>query len=405
MDKSKVSQIENSSNFFENLQGFSKFQEISSPLWYHPVPQDWCVVVADVEGSTKAIEQGQYKNVNAVGVASIVAVLNVLKPLRVPYVFGGDGATFVCPMQFLEKITSALAFVKKMALEQFELSLRVGFVGIEEIRQAQRDVLIAKYQPSSHFQQAMFSGGGLGFAEKIVKNSALDHPCRQLSAPCADPNLFGGFECRWNEIPSPHGENLTLIVQVLADNIDEQQRLYAQFLKEIQRIYGEDHHHHPLREKLLILASSRRLLSAEAKIKTVLKKKQETFKALLKLKLLCWLGKWLMLRKVKTEHTDWGQYKQQLILNTDYRKFDEILRMVISGTKEQRLELCSILEKAHSQGKIAYGIHVSTGSLITCMVKDYDKDHLHFLDGSNGGYAMAAKKMKEQIKMMVKQSV
>ena len=40
------------------------------------LPLDWWVVIADVIGSIKAIEQGVYKKVNTIGVACIAAVVN-----------------------------------------------------------------------------------------------------------------------------------------------------------------------------------------------------------------------------------------------------------------------------------------------------------------------------------------
>jgi hypothetical protein len=105
-----------------------------------------------------------------------------------------------------------------------------------------------------------------------------------------------------------------------------------------------------------------------------------------------------MAENVKTKNVDWGQYKQNLIANTDYRKFDETLRMIISGTLEQRKQLVAYLEKLHIERKIVYGIHASPAAIITCMIFNYDTDHVHFLDGSNGGYTMAAKEMKRQLK-------
>ena len=91
------------------------------------------------------------------------------------------------------------------------------------------------------------------------------------------------------------------------------------------------------------------------------------------------------------------EYKRNLIINTDYRKFDEVLRMVISGSEQQRQHLRSVLEEYRDRGQIAYGIHAAPSSLITCMVTNYDKDHVHFLDGANGGYAMAARELKRQL--------
>ena len=105
-----------------------------------------------------------------------------------------------------------------------------------------------------------------------------------------------------------------------------------------------------------------------------------------------------MARGAKSETSDWGEYKHNLIVNTDYRKFDELLRMVISGSAAQSQQLRSILEDYQAEGKIAFGIHASPSSLITCIVTDYDKNHVHFLDGANGGYAMATREMKLQLR-------
>jgi hypothetical protein len=104
-----------------------------------------------------------------------------------------------------------------------------------------------------------------------------------------------------------------------------------------------------------------------------------------------------MNKNVQTETTNWGEYKQNLIMNTDYRKFDELLRMVISGTEQQRQALRQYLQSCHDKGELVFGIHASPSSLMTCVVTDYNHDHVHFLDGANGGYAMAAKEIKQQL--------
>jgi len=105
-----------------------------------------------------------------------------------------------------------------------------------------------------------------------------------------------------------------------------------------------------------------------------------------------------MRKEVKIGNADWGRYKQHVISNSDYRKFDELLRMVISGTLEQRQQLRGFLERFRQDRKIVFGIHPAPNALMTCLISNYDTDHVHFLDGSDGGYALAAKEMKEQLK-------
>jgi hypothetical protein len=62
-------------NFFEQIKGFSDFSRIVDAENYFEAPNDWSVVLTDVKGSTKAIEQGRYREVNTLGAASIAVVI------------------------------------------------------------------------------------------------------------------------------------------------------------------------------------------------------------------------------------------------------------------------------------------------------------------------------------------
>lgn len=382
--------------FYESLEGFTDFSCFHQSAWYQPLPDDWCVVITDVRGSTKAIEQGCYKEVNALGVASIVALLNAIKPVSVPYVFGGDGATACFPGSVIDRVKPALVASKKLAMQQFDMDLRIGVVRMHDIRQRGHEVRVAKYQPHADYRQAMFLGDGLGYAEKLIKNPDPNNPYLIRDLASADNTIFTGFECRWNEIPSPHDEIIALLVQVLVENSDEQSRIYAEILNHIDTVYINEAYYHPLREIYLTLTSSFRLLIVEAGIRTAFESSWKRLTYLLKLQLLRIAGIWLMNHNTRTDSTDWGEYKRNLILNSDYRKFDEMLRMVISGSEAQRIALRRILETYRSKGKIIYGIHAARSALITCVVNNYDKDHVHFLDCASGGYAMAAREMKQQ---------
>ncbi|NKB69439.1 MAG: DUF3095 family protein [Candidatus Latescibacteria bacterium] len=83
--------------------------------------------------------------------------------------------------------------------------------------------------------------------------------------------------------------------------------------------------------------------------------------------------------------------------NSDFRKFDDLLRMVISGTAEQREMLADYLEREYQRGDLVYGVHVAPAALMTCMVFNYDTDHMHFIDGAGGGYTLAAADMKRRL--------
>ena len=108
---------------------------------------------------------------------------------------------------------------------------------------------------------------------------------------------------------------------------------------------------------------------------------------------------WIFMRfKLKIGDVFWGEYKNDLVSNTDFKKFDGVLREVISGTAEQRMKLTAYLEKHYKNGECAYGIHTSDSALVTCMINNRSGEHFHFVDGSDGGYAMAAAAMKDQMR-------
>ena len=51
-----------------------------------------------------------------------------------------------------------------------------------------------------------------------------------------------------------------------------------------------------------------------------------------------------------------------------------------------------------ARGELNYGIHVSDTALMTCLVESAgDYRHVHFIDGGDGGYTLAAREMKTRI--------
>jgi len=57
-----------------------------------------------------------------------------------------------------------------------------------------------------------------------------------------------------------------------------------------------------------------------------------------------------------------------------------------------------LLAAAHGCGEIVYGTHRSDAALMTCLLFDLkDSRHLHFIDGTDGGFTYAARGMKAQI--------
>jgi hypothetical protein len=388
----------NNDDFYARLSPFNNFQASLQLTHYRPLPDDWLIVIADVQGSTKAIQDGHYKDVNALGVATIVAVLNAVKPLRIPFIFGGDGATFAIPLTRKQVVAEALVAARDLARTAFNLPLRVGMVPMQTIREQEHQVLVAQYRPTEHYRQAMFLGDGLGFAERLIKDPSPNNAfilAQDNSIPaCGD---FSGFECRWNEISSPHEETISLLVQARSKLFTDQEVIYAKVLREINVIYGDDETCHPLRQELMTLTSSKRKLATDIAVNTARKGRWKYFCHSVLLPIITTIGRIAMKRKITLGTVAWGSYKEAVIANTDHRKFDEVLRMVISGNADQRLRLRAYLDSLRQAGELCYGIHAAATALMTCVVNNYDGEHVHFLDASNGGYALAAKEMKSQL--------
>lgn len=80
------------------------------------------------------------------------------------------------------------------------------------------------------------------------------------------------------------------------------------------------------------------------------------------------------------------------------------LRMVVDCTTEQAERIERYLKEKHDNAQVVYGTHYSDTALMTCFVESLEKNgHVHFIDGNDGGYALAAKGMKEQLKRIKEQ--
>jgi hypothetical protein len=92
------------------------------------------------------------------------------------------------------------------------------------------------------------------------------------------------------------------------------------------------------------------------------------------------------------------RYKKSTVARSDYQKFDNLLRMVLDVPGDKVGALMGFLEAEHRRGAIFYGLHCSDSALMTCLVFSLLQDsHIHFIDGNNGGYALAAAQLKQQI--------
>ncbi|NEO89729.1 MAG: DUF3095 domain-containing protein [Moorea sp. SIO3G5] len=384
--------------FYANLPLLENFIDITDSRNFKSVPRDWYIVISDIIGSTQAIESGRYKEVNLLGACSIVAVLNIAGNLDIPFVFGGDGATLLIPPSLFAPAREALLATSQLARGEFGMELRVGAVPMSDVRVNDYDVKLAKLKVSENYYQAIFTGDGLSYATELIKHLNTSNLYLYQNPTDNAKADLSNLECRWQDIPSKYGETLSLIVKATSKQGDLANLTYRKIIDKIDSIYGSEELLNPVDENYLNLGFSYQNLSAETRLCAQSSKLSHRMLYFFKIWFENLLG-WLFIRlKVKFPDGDWGAYKRNAIAATDYRKFDDMLRMVIAGNEAQRKQLTDYLEKNYKQGKLVYGLHISDRALMTCLVFERHGRQVHFVDGADGGYAVAAKDMKDRLK-------
>jgi hypothetical protein len=382
-------------DFLAQAPEIEQFADVTEPRFYRDAPEHWHIVLTDVRGSTKAIEAGRYRDVNALGVASIVAIRNATPDLELPYVFGGDGATLLIPDTRRAVCEAALRGVRKLASTAFELELRVGIVSVGELKAAGHPVQVARYRASQHVRLAMLRGSGIAQAERWVKDPELGSRFA-VSDVGSDAASFEGFECRWQPVPSRRGHIVSIIVQALDATEAERARSYRHIIETLESAL-EEGAGHPISLGGLRLGTLFGNYSIEARLRSGEASGPRFKAAQAHARKKSLIGRALMALGASAGGFDGKAYPRELVENSDFRKFDEALRMVLDLSDEQLALIEAELERARQEGHLVYGTHRAPSALITCYLRSFSGDHVHFVDGSDGGYALAARKLKAQL--------
>ncbi len=388
--------------FYADLPEISVFEDVVSRKSVHEVPDDWHVVVTDVKGSTKAIESGRYKDVNALGVATIVGLRNSLPDVEIPYVFGGDGATLLVPESHLAQTDCALRGLSKLAHDVYDMGLRCARVSVRELRAAGGECLLGRFRTSPHISLAVFSGAGYSLAEEWIKDPDGGRRFAvSAEGPCEVE--LEGFECRWEPAPSRRGRILSLLVVAVGNDSDAREQTYRQVVAELQNL-GISSDASPIGAKRLRLSRAPEQFDTEARIVSRSKSGESYDAVVARAVKQNRIARLLQLTGLTAGGWNAKNYQAEFVENTDYRKFDEALRMVLDVTTDEVKRLDEFLAARYQAGDLAYGMHLSERALITCMVRSYSGDHVHFVDGSDGGYALAARGLKSQLKALAERT-
>ena len=369
-------------DFFHTLSGFSRFEGVTESANYQPLPGDWLIAIADIVSSTKAIAEGHYKSVNMAGASVISAVLNALDRGDYPFAFGGDGAVVAVPPSGEKQARQALSAVRGWVMEELQLDLRTALVPMSAIRGEGFDVKVARFNPSDHVSYAMFSGGGTSWAEQQMKAGRFI-----VEAPPekAEPDLTG-LSCRWNPIKAQNGE-IVSIIAIPGENGNGPQ--FQQLVADIIAISAEqsrDGHPVPVEGPTPALSFDGADIEARALATPSHRwwRKLAIDAQVILLWILCKFG-------ARAGTFDANIYRRDLAANSDFRKFDDGLKMTIDVDAEHLERIEARLRQAEAEGVCRFGLHRQDSALMTCFVPTpLMRDHMHFIDGASGGYAMAA---------------
>ena len=377
-----------SDTFYGGIPVFRGFARLMDPKLYSPLPDDWSIGIADVVESTKAIAEARYKAVNMAGASVIAAIANALEGREFPFVFGGDGASFAVSPQDIDRAREALAATAIWVEESLNLVMRVALVPVAAVRAHGLDVRVARFGPSPNLSYAMFSGGGLNWAEAAMKRGEFAVP---KANPGTQPDLTG-LSCRFEEIPAARGLILSvLVVPMLRAEPTAFRQLIEDVIALVERSPDAGRPVPPGGPPLRWPPAGNEYEARAIRGGSLLKRRAFV--------LANTLFAYVVLRfGIKVGGFVPKTYVEQVVENSDFRKYDDGLRMVLDCTPELEQALTQRLTAAASSGVARYGLHRQDAAMMTCFTPSaLRSDHVHFIDGARGGYASAATALKATI--------
>ena len=419
------------------------------------LPGSWSVVITDVVGSTRAIEEGRYRVVNSLGAACIIAAVNAARSphdLRgFPFVFGGDGTTLLLPPPFVPRVLPPLAELRTRARENMGLEMRVGCVPMTDLIGAGHSITVGlldqckmrkcicrgryeEMESSSAGFVPVLRGTGLEVAEKWVKGSSkyevrglpgrgvsqgaeaglsLDGIGGRLSRDATPEEsqgrqaekikqLIDGLVCPLKPFETTKGADGTMlaVLAVPLGSVEQQIETWLEIQRFISSALSDPIPIHPA-----LMAQQGKMGKAgvpqyDVSVVASLSKKSWGSRAWESMKLSAkfnWLMKLMMLCCVPPEAK--AEMAEVMATHTDWFKIDGALRMVLNLSAQECVAVLEFLENLHKGGRICYGFHQDRFAQVTCYVPaDGGHNHFHMVDVCSGGYCAASVQLKQQLK-------
>lgn len=359
---------------------------------FSSVPKNWSIVVTDIKNSTVAVANGLHNDVNLCATGSIITVLNTIKgidkKIQIPYFFGGDGSTFIIPNNLVQPIIQALNNYSQHIANTLKLNLRVGHIKVKEVYNNKVTLRITKLRHNKYLTTPVVLGNGIKFAENYIKQSF------EIADPIKDKNIalnLEGMECRWDEIYPNEPQKKVICLLVNCEDEKKQAEIYGTIMNEINYIFGDLDNRNPITTLKLKLNTSLEKIRKEMYVKVG----KNQSKYLINNWLITVFGKYYF-KFFKAGKL----YIYRVSQLSDTIMLDGSINTVISGNDKQIKRLQIFLDDFESKKKIIYGLHTTHASIMSCYIEDREEKHIHFVDGTEGGYTSAAIMFKNKVNQL-----
>ena len=228
------------------------------------------------------------------------------------------------------------------------ITLRVGAIPVADLRAQGVDVRVRKLELSAGNYLAMFTGGGIDLSDSLLKNSPPGSPyLLQSRSEVGEPDLEG-LSCRWEPLAPQNGLMMTIMIQGTSRDPADESNLLSDVVQKITDLLG-----HRLRESAPASAGSMKFkwpprgLRLEARATAG----DRTF---LKSYFAVWVSSliqfWCERFNRQAGSYNAPVYRDELRSNTDFRKYDGILQMVLDVSENQAERIEQYLKREQDAG-------------------------------------------------------
>ncbi|HUB94962.1 MAG TPA: DUF3095 family protein [Stellaceae bacterium] len=378
-------------DFYQHLPPIRSANAAFDEISYARAPGDWLLAFSDIRDSTTAVAAGRHSEVNFAAAAMIAALTNECG--SIPYQFGGDGAVALVPPDKAAAARLALARTRGFAAREFGLDLRIGLAPVSALSGRGASVLVGRYEPAPGSAYAVFRGGGIALFERAVKGGG--DPDLARSAIIADteddgePPDLSGLSCRWTPVRSARGRMVSLVLRA-AD--------HASLHRDLARVAGVPN----------LNAVTPGALKARWPPKGLMREAKARHRKMplplmtVLVALETMLAFVIVHFRLKVGAFDTNRYIGEVERGAvDFARSDETLCVVFDCPAERVEAVRSYLDERAAKGDLNYGMHVSDHAVMTCLVVSPTAgQHVHFIDGGDGGYTNAAIHLKAQLRLV-----